>query len=176
MSRITMADVVNSIVGEQLWVPASEFTTLSGSPTYGQVGATSTRRVPSWSFADSLDQSIGVVLDLSTGWSDVDVFAVWVNVNAGSGDVTWRFDYGNLFELQSIDAETIGSLVNVPAQTQWQLTVTQLASDVAFNPSGLNRLEIYRIGSDGPDDLSGNAALLGVFLRKTPIPSNWLRE
>lgn len=176
MTRISMSDVVNSVVGEQLWLPASAFTKVGGAVTYDQVGAVSSRRSPAWLFTDPTEQSIAVILDLQSGWATVDLFAVWVNPNAGVGDVVWRADYGNLFELQSIDSETVGSTTTVTASAQWQVTLTQLANDITFNPSGLNRLEIGRLGNNAADTLTGNAALLGAFLRKTPVPSNWLRE
>ena len=151
---------------EEVVVPIGAFSPASGA-TLGLVGPTSYQGL---TLADGSTQSGIATLQIPQHWLAYDVHMLWTNLGAGSGNVALGLLMNDVTDGTSINvADDVStgpsSLQSAPAQ---YVTKTTKMNSVPLpvTRSGLQKLNLYRVGADASDTLAASIAILGVRLRR----------
>ena len=145
---------------QEIWLDATDFGIAFGTPTLG-----AQRRHPAWlmTFSELVAATIGP--GRLNGWRSFDVILYWTNNGAGSGNVSWRFDYEFKDDTDTLtDAGTTTSIVTVAAPAVDVVKKTTLTTFVSVTAGKPLNVRIWRQTSG--DTLGNDAALLGVMIRK----------
>lgn len=150
---------------DELWLPASGFGVVGGSPIISGTGG----RAGSYQFDASSDERIGREVDVAaemSGWATFDATLYWHNPGVGTGDVRWQaifYSFGvgdTLSVLQPYEQPAI----TVTAGGQYVVADEVIASGIAVPADGHGSLVVRRVAAD--DTLTNDAALQGVLLTK----------
>jgi len=162
-----VADVDNHLDGGLTkFIAADEMVSFSGSPTQAY---TATNRHYSWLLDDTADEAVAWEGRLPPQWQKFKVRLWWSNHTSDAGDVRWqcffrvRADAANLAtgtDANSSFTETAGSQDTLKKSAEFS-TETSVADP------RLVQVIVFRLGSNGADTKTGDAALLGAELRRT---------
>ena len=154
------------IIAGGMWVAASSATAFASVGSGGTVGITMADSTATNAWAN-----VGPI-----PWSSIDVYVVWANINAGTGNVT--FDV-RLYNVNTADNNTGAGALNTSAAYAAAGTVgsggyfdTSVERSKVINggttPSSGDWLSclVRRLGSDGADTLVGNIRFYGIEIRK----------
>ena len=154
------------IIAGGMWVAASSATAFTSVGSGGTVGITMADSTATNAWAN-----VGPI-----PWSSIDVYVVWANINAGTGNVT--FDV-RLYNVNTADNNTGAGALNTSAAYAAAGTVgssgyfdTSVERSKVINggttPSSGDWLSclVRRLGSDGADTLVGNIRFYGIEIRK----------
>lgn len=153
------------IIAGGMWVAASSATAFTSVGSGGTVGITMADSTATNAWAN-----VGPI-----PWSSIDVYVVWANINAGTGNVT--FDV-RLYNVNTADTNTGAGALNTSAAYAAAGTSsggyfdTSVERSKVINggttPSSGDWLSclVRRLGSDGADTLVGNIRFYGIEIRK----------
>lgn len=154
------------IIAGGMWVAGSGASVFASVGSGGSVGITMADSTATNAWAN-----VGPI-----PWSSIDVYVVWANINAGTGNVT--FDV-RLYNVNTADNNTGAGALNTSAAYAAAGTVgsggyfdTSVERSKVINggttPSSGDWLSclVRRLGSDGADTLVGNIRFYGIEIRK----------
>lgn len=154
------------IIAGGMWVAGSGASVFASVGSGGSVGITMADSAITNAWAN-----VGPI-----PWSSIDVYVVWANINAGTGNVT--FDV-RLYNVNTADNDTGAGALNTSAAYAAAGAVgssgyfdTSVERSKVINagttPSSGDWLSclVRRLGSDGADTLVGNIRFYGIEIRK----------
>lgn len=146
-----------------LWIPATGFTSVAGSPS----ASVQASRWPVWLFDQSIQETVGHAYAVPSDWSTADVDLYWSNPGAGSGNVVWTLTLDTAADAGTLNASgTNSGNITDAAPAQHDLTVLALFSGATVTPGNLLNMRLSRVAGNGSDTLANDASLLGVKLTK----------
>lgn len=156
------------LASDSIWIPASAFSAVVGSPTLGNLGAATdwTRITPAFLFDASAGESATAYQYVPPSWASFNVFVWWSNAGTGSGDVAWQVYWAAFADAENTDtAGGTSNLLTVAAPARYVTKRTQAgASAVTATAGEIVRIVVHRSGSAGGDTLANDAGLIGVEL------------
>lgn len=149
---------------EEIWLPASKFTSSAGTPALSTVGGT---RHSAWLLDSATLEAVQTSVAIPVGWTTFSTQFYYVNAGAGAGNVVVGV------QGKSVPA---GSTTNVADDFMTRTTSAAGTQDVVVVANGPNHtsltattyhsLRAVRDGTDIADTLGNDIGFLGVKLRK----------
>lgn len=150
---------LTSLESGRLFIPAQNLSTVAGAPTLGQVA-----KHPSWLLDAALVEEVAGSFSAPPWWKTAAVDLYWSNPSATTGNVVFSLvtaNHTNGDVMTAGEAAAVSTTISAPAQNA--LKVTRLAASISVtNP--LPFLRLSRLGNNGSDTLTNDAAVIGVAL------------
>lgn len=160
----------------RVWIPATQFFVLSGSPALGVVA----NSLPTWSLDDSTDEAITTTFDVPSEWGRCNVYIVWFSA-ATSGNVVFLPRFG---KLSGMDANYSGAYSAPTAYISSTISAASPSNVVRFSlvyswdsllPSDApGRLvngrpivfTLTRDSDSASDTMTGDAQIVGILIER----------
>lgn len=158
-SSSAQAPRITALEGGRLFLPAQDFLSVAGAPTLGAVA-----KHPAWLLDAASVEEIATSFTTPPWWKTAAVDLYWSNPAAGTGNAVFSAVSANHTNGNSLTTgETTAPSVTIAVPTQNTLKVTRVAASISVtNP--LPFLRLSRVGNNGSDTLTNDAAILGVAL------------
>lgn len=147
-------------VTEAIFLSASEFNTLNGSPAQAQRFGFVT-----WNLDAATDESVVGSVLVPSGVTTAGIYLWWTNPGAGTGDVVWRVDWNVKGDGEDLSTGLSFPTVTATAPSQDVVEVTTIATGLTVTPGDLMALKPYRDADNASDTLANDAAFMGIELR-----------
>jgi len=149
----------------EVWVPVTLLSPLIGSPVIMPVA----NRFAAGLFDADASEFMVAVLRLPSHWEKLSVDLHWTSAAAApSGNVSWSVDIAEFADGDNLNITPLlggNSVVAAPA-AQYALKVDTITFDVSVATSKMTLFRVRRVGESGSDTMTGDAALLGLMLRR----------
>lgn len=154
-------------VSRTLWLPAKSFDPTAGSPTTSSIAS----RWRGFALDDTGGEIVACAIPLPAFWLTMDVDLYWtvIGTPAGGADtVRWvtNLDRAGDGEPLTVSGGGGQSLMSIVAPAQNVLKVSRVFTARAVDPTKLLNVRVQRDASHVEDTMVGDAALIGVKLRR----------
>ncbi len=148
--------------GRKLWVPARQFQSCAGTPTFDTL-RTGGNGWPCWLMQPHTSgEAVEAVVSLPGPWTTYGVTAYIANAGAGTGDAVLQLAYGHTGEGENTTAMTVGSSRTVVAGAQYILDYVSMDTGLVADPAELQAIRIATVVAGST--LANDIALYGVML------------
>jgi len=154
-----------------VFLPATDFYTVLGTPVLAPVGTSVADFVPAWSFPFDSNAAVSAFFRLPDGWLDFDIDLLWCKMDTTNGDWYLAHTRGYLAvgsDVGSVVQAEATAVITVPAGAtpQYDVVATNLRVDVN-GTNVLQRVTVQRKGANVADTYAGSIALLGVRVTRS---------
>jgi len=156
---------------QRLWLPASVFTTVAGTPTLGLVGT-----YQAWLLDPAATETVATNWQIPASWNSWFYAIFYAATTAGGGNARLTINHAvstagspDLSAPTSLPSLPITNTFTVPATANvWALSgntsTTYVRTSQDFDVSVIS---MSRLGADGADTYAADMAFLGIELRRT---------
>jgi len=146
-----------------LWIPASEFVSLAGTPALSSVSMGTGGRFAEWSMDPASDEDVSALVALSDyDGGAIKVKLVWA---ASSGNVVWNVICGSIAEGEAAAGSTVNAVTDTAASaTLFNFAYLTFTPDVATDLDLLISIIVRRDADNGSDTLATDAYFFGVLI------------
>jgi hypothetical protein len=155
-----------SLTSERLWLPATSFVAIEGSPTLSTLNTSAAASKTAAFLMDSATTE-GITGSFITpaSWSTIDLYVWWSNAGAGSGDVAWAMADDTFGDADSTDAHTgyQPSPAAIAAPAQFVIKRSKFNTSArGVTSNEMHRVQILRYGADAADTLGNDIGVLAL--------------
>ncbi|HWU46146.1 MAG TPA: glycosyl hydrolase family 28-related protein [Humibacter sp.] len=153
----------NTLTPEQIWIPAQEFISITGTPNI--IGVPGVGYPASWQFDASVVEQVAAAVEMMPpSWGSFNVVLMWAPTSSGTGNVVWQVSRSNLIngQLPSNGAASTNYTATAPGVTGQAQEVTVISN--LTRPVNPLVIRVDRVATDAGDTYTADAALIGIRL------------